>query len=90
VTPGGPAMHAGISPGFRIISVNGRKFSADAIREGLRGSTTSTQPLEIIAENGDFVGVYHVDYHGGLRYPHLVRDETKKDVLSVIMTPLKK
>ena len=90
VTPGGPAMRAGISPGFQIISVNGRKFSADAMREGLRASTTSTQPIDLIAENGDFVGVYHIDYHGGLRYPHLVRDETKKDVLSVIMTPLKK
>jgi hypothetical protein len=29
-----------------------------------------------------------VDYHGGLRYAHLVRDESKPDYLSDILKPL--
>jgi hypothetical protein len=28
-----------------------------------------------------------VDYHGGLRYPHLERIEAKPDVLGSILTP---
>jgi hypothetical protein len=31
-----------------------------------------------------------VDYHGGERYPHLVRDESKPDLLSAITAPMVK
>jgi len=31
--------------------------------------------------------VLHVDYHGGLRNPHLVRGASKTDLLSQILAP---
>jgi len=31
---------------------------------------------------------YRVDYHGGLRYPHLERDAAKTDLLTAIISPL--
>ena len=34
----------------------------------------------------EFFGSYHVDYHGGARYPHLVRTDAKQDLLSDILT----
>ena len=45
----------------------------------------STQPIELVIEAGDAVHVWHVNYHGGLRYPHLVRDPEQPDRLSQIM-----
>ena len=46
--------------------------------------TTST-PIKITAVNGGVKQNYSVNYHGGARYPHLVRDETKPDILSEII-----
>jgi predicted metalloprotease with PDZ domain len=86
VTPGLPAAKAGIAPGFRIIAVNGRKFTNDVLHAVLKASTTSKDPIELIVQNGDNYSVVRVDYHGGLQYPHLVRDETKKDLLTPIIT----
>jgi hypothetical protein len=40
--------------------------------------------------NGDFFKTYALDYHGGEKYPHLVRDASKPDILSEIIKPLAK
>jgi hypothetical protein len=39
----------------------------------------------LIVENSDYVSVFKLDYHGGEKYPHLVRADTKADVLSDII-----
>jgi hypothetical protein len=46
---------------------------------------TSTDPLELIVQNTDYFRTFRLDYHGGERYPHLVREESKPDVLSDIL-----
>jgi predicted metalloprotease with PDZ domain len=81
---GMPAALAGIGPGMKLIGVNGRKYSSQILREALRAGKTSTSPLELLVENTDYYKVYKVNYHGGERFPHLVRDETKPDLLSEI------
>src|SRR5215831_12582059 len=87
VIPGSPAFAAGLGPGMRVIAVNGRKWSKDQIRSALRSGVHGTQPLAILAENGDYVNAYAVDYHGGEQYPHLVRVDGQPDVLSEIVKP---
>jgi predicted metalloprotease with PDZ domain len=84
---GMPAALAGIGPGMKLIGVNGRKYNAQMLREALRASKTSTEPLELLVENTDYYKVYKVNYHGGERFPHLVRDEAKPDLLSEIYGP---
>jgi predicted metalloprotease with PDZ domain len=81
---GMPAALAGIGPGMKLIAVNGRKYSPDVIREALKAGKTSAAPLELLVENTDYYKTYKLDYHGGERYPHLVRDESKPDLLSEI------
>ncbi|HMK29534.1 MAG TPA: PDZ domain-containing protein, partial [Terriglobales bacterium] len=88
VVPGYPAALAGIAPGMKIIAVNGRKFSRDVIHDALKASQGSRQPMEILAENEDFYHTYSVNYHEGEKYPHLVRDQGKPDVLSDVIRPL--
>lgn len=81
VVAGSPAATAGLTPGFTIIAVNGRKYSVAAMKSALKAKT----PMELIAQNGDYFSVHRVEYMGGLRYPHLVRDEAKPDLLAAIL-----
>jgi len=79
------AAKAGIGPGMKVIAVNGRKFSADALRDALKEGKTSSAPLELLVENAEYIHQDELDYHGGEKYPHLVRDESKPDVLGEIL-----
>ncbi len=88
VISGSPAYAAGVGAGMKLIGVNGRKYSKDVMRSALRAGMHSQQPLALLAENGDYLTTYQVDYHGGEQYPHLVRVETQPDVLSDIIKPM--
>ena len=81
---GMPAALAGIGPGMKLIAVNGRQYSAEVLRDALKAGKTGTAPLELLIENTDYYKTYQLDYHGGERYPHLVRDESKPDLLTEI------
>jgi predicted metalloprotease with PDZ domain len=84
---GMPAAAAGIGPGMKVVAVNGRRFTADVLREGLRAAKTGSQPMQLLIENTDYFKTYNIDYQGGEKYPHLVRDESKPDLLSGILKP---
>jgi predicted metalloprotease with PDZ domain len=79
------AANAGIAPGMRLVAVNGRRFSPEVMRDAIRASKTSSGPIELLIENADYYKTYKVDYHDGEKYPHLVRDESKPDLLSDIL-----
>jgi predicted metalloprotease with PDZ domain len=85
-TEGMPAAVAGIGPGMKLIAVNGRQYSPDVLRSALKAGKGGTAPLELLIENTDYYKTYKLDYHGGERYPHLVRDESKPDLLTQIYT----
>ena len=81
---GMPAAVAGIGPGMKLIAVNGRQYSAEVLRDALKAGKGGTAPLELLVENTDYYRTYKLDYHGGERYPHLVRDDSKPDLLTEI------
>jgi predicted metalloprotease with PDZ domain len=82
---GMPAAKAGIGPGMKLVAVNGRRFSAEVLRDALKSAKTSTDPIALLVENTDYYQTYNIDYHAGEKYPHLVRDESKPDMLSEIL-----
>jgi C-terminal processing protease CtpA/Prc len=84
---GMPAALAGIGPGMKLVAVNGRKFSGEILREALREGKTGSSNIELLAENTEYYKTFKLDYHGGEKYPHLVRDESKPDLLSDIIKP---
>jgi predicted metalloprotease with PDZ domain len=81
---GMPAALAGIGPGMKLIAVNGRQYAPEILREALRAGKDGTTPLELLVENTDYYKTYKLDYHGGERYAHLERDESKPDLLTEI------
>ena len=84
VIPGSPAEKAGLAPGMLLVAVNGRKWNPELLRDAIRRAKDSKEPIELLAQNGDYFHSYQVDYHGGERYPHLEAMGGKADVLSEI------
>ena len=82
------AWNAGVAPGMELIAVNGRKFTPDILREALKAGKRNGPNLELLVLNGDFYKTVTLNYHDGEKYAHLVRDESKPDILSEIVKPL--
>ena len=82
-----PAFKAAITEGMQIIAINGEAYSADLLRRTITAAATRSGPIELILKSKDRYRVAHVDYHGGLRYPHLERDATAPPVLDAILAP---
>lgn len=76
-----PAFNAGISPGMTVMAVNGKEFSGDAIKDAVKAK----QPLDLLVKNFDAYKTIHIDYTGGLVYPHLERDTSRADWLSELL-----
>ncbi|HYU31893.1 MAG TPA: M61 family peptidase [Thermoanaerobaculia bacterium] len=83
----GPAWEAGFGPGMKITAVNGRTWSRDVLNEEIAAAVHSKAPLEMTAAQGEDVRTFRVDYHGGPRFPHLVRDAARADLLAAILAP---
>jgi len=81
VAIGGPVQKAGIAPGAKITSVDGRAFSPTVLRE----AAASGEAVELTVRNGEHISTHKVDYHGGERYPHLERENGKPDLLAEIV-----
>ena len=83
-TEGQVAAKAGIGPGMKVIAVNGRRFSPEVLRDAIRAAKGTTATVDLLVENADYYKTYKLDYHGGEMYPHLVREESRPDLLSEI------
>jgi predicted metalloprotease with PDZ domain len=85
-----PAWNARIAPGTTLVAVNGRKYTPDVLHDALKAGKDRGPKLELLVVSGDFYKTYALDYHGGERFAHLVREETKPDMLSDIIKPVAK
>ncbi len=85
----GPASKAGLTAGVQLMAVNGLPYDDDVLADAVKASRTSTTPMELIVKTADRFKVVKVDYHGGPRYPHLVRDPAIPDRLDDIIAPRK-
>ena len=74
VAYGGPAQKAGVPPSVKLIAVNNRQFTPTVLREAVQKTASDGKPLELLIKTGEYYETHRVDYHGGERYPHLVRD----------------
>jgi predicted metalloprotease with PDZ domain len=85
VTIDSPAGKAGVGPGMQILAVNGLRYSADVLRNAIKESKTASGPMTIEFQNDDVVKSVSLDYHGGMREPHLERDASKSDLMAQIL-----
>lgn len=86
IVPGSPADAAGIAPDMQLVAVNGRRFSNDVLRDAIAATLKSGQ-VELLCENKEFFQTHTLRYRDGKRYPALVREASRPDVVSPILTP---
>ncbi len=74
VTWGRAAYKAGLTEGMTVLAVNGAAYTREILEDAIRGAQASDSPIELIVRVADRFRVVRVDYHEGLRYPHLERN----------------
>jgi len=87
VIPDLPAAIAGLAPGMKITAINGHSFTADTLRGAISDAQGGDQPIKLLVEQDGLYHSYDLDYHGGERYPHLVRRSGTPDWLGQIIKP---
>jgi predicted metalloprotease with PDZ domain len=86
VVPSSAADKAGMTPGMKVLAVNGRRYTPKVLRAAVRAAKGKTAPIEIITEHTDYFRTCKLDYHEGEKYPVLVRQASKPDLLGAILT----
>ena len=82
---GGPAFEAGVSSGMKVIGVNGRVYTQDLLEDAIKEAKDTAKPITLLVVVDDYFQTSTINYHGGDRYPHLVRDDAKPDYLDEII-----
>jgi len=88
---GSPAAKAGLSPGLKIVGVNGRTLDADGAREQIDGALVAAKTsgsMQLLVTGGETYRTVTIAYRGGPRYPHLERIAGTPDQLGAIAAPL--
>ena len=84
-----PAFNVGLGSGASVIAVNGQAYSQDVLEDAVKAAKGTTAPIELLVKEFDRYRTLRIDYHDGLRYPHLERIEGRPDYLTPILTARK-
>ncbi len=87
VRQGSAAWRAGLAPGMRVLAVNGQQFSPDVLQYAIERAQHSSSPIILIVTQDGWYQTLSLDYHDGIRYPHLVRIAGTPDMLAAIAAP---
>jgi predicted metalloprotease with PDZ domain len=83
----GPAYKVGLTVGTQIIAVNGIALDADQLKSAIKDASKTKTAIELLVKNSDRYRTVKIDYHDGLRYPHLEREGSAAASLDQILTP---
>ncbi|WP_240096319.1 M61 family metallopeptidase [Thermomonas flagellata] len=84
-----PAFNAGLGSGSTVVAVNGQAYSKEALEDAIKAAKDSPAPIELLVRDFDRFRTVRLDYHGGLRYPHLERIPGTPDYLGAIFAARK-
>ncbi len=84
---GSHAFNAGVSSGMKVAGVNGRVFNPDLLADAIKESRDTSKPITLLVIDDDYYRNCTINYHGGVRNPHLARDESKPDYLDELIKP---
>jgi predicted metalloprotease with PDZ domain len=84
---GSPAFQAGISSGMKIIGVNGRVYNPELLEDAIKAAKDTTEPITLLVAVDEYINTFTINYHGGQRYPHLVRASEQPDYIDELIKP---
>ena len=73
---------------MKVIAVNGRIYAHDLLEDAIKAAKIPPSPSRCSYVTDDYINTATINYHGGLRYPHLVRDDAKPDYLDELIKPV--
>jgi predicted metalloprotease with PDZ domain len=82
-----PAFEEGLDVGDEILAVDGAGFSAERLNNAIRDAKTGKEPIRLLVKSGDQFRDIAIDYHGGLRYPHLKKTGKGETGLDRLLAP---
>jgi predicted metalloprotease with PDZ domain len=82
----GPAFKAGLTIGAQIVAVDGKAYDADGLKAAIKAAKGGTTPIALLIKKDDVYQTVAIDYHDGLRYPHLERIAGTPALLDDILT----
>ena len=83
---GGPAFNAGLDVGDTITAVGDTVYTPEALKAAITAAKTAKDPIVLTIKKGDKLRSVAIDYHGGLRYPHLEKIGTGEGGLDRLLT----
>jgi len=84
-----PAFNAGIGSGTTLVAVNDINYSKDVLEDAVKAAKTDKAPIRLLLKEFDRYRTVAIDYHDGLRYPHLERIKGTPDYLTPIFSARK-
>lgn len=88
VRKGSPAWQAGLTAGMKIVAIDGQAYTDKLLQDVSVRAMQTTAPTVVLVQQDGWYRTVAVDYHGGPRYPHLVRIPGRSDMLARIIEPL--
>ncbi|MBX9900300.1 MAG: peptidase M61 [Burkholderiaceae bacterium] len=82
-----PAFEAGLTPGMKILAIDGEIFDPETINFILKRAQQNKQPIELLVKNLSYFSTLKIQYTDGPKYPRLVRVENSADWITPIATP---
>lgn len=87
VIPDSNAWNAGVTPGMRLIAVNGRRYTKYLLRDAIRATKDAPASVKLLLENDGFFREFAIEVRGGERYPTLARAGSGDDLIGAILAP---
>ncbi len=84
---GSPAFDAGITLADEIVAVNGAVFSGDKLKDAVKLAKGGKEPIKLTVKRGSRYRDVAIDYHDGLRYPHLEKTSEGEAGLDKLLQP---
>jgi predicted metalloprotease with PDZ domain len=83
-----PAFKAGMTPEMQVQAVNDQAFNLSNLRAAVLAAERNNEPIKLLVKRDDEFMTLMIDYHGGLRFPHLERVESTPNRLDAILAPV--
>ncbi len=85
VTWDGVGFQAGLAANTSIVAVNNRAWKPELLKAAVKEAKTNKAPITLLVKKGNVFRTIALDYHDGLRYPHLERIPGTRDRLESIL-----
>jgi hypothetical protein len=85
----GVGFNAGLAANASIAAVNNKAYKPELLKAAIKEAKSGKAPITLLVKKGTVYRTVALDYHDGLRYPHLERIPGTRDRLESILAAKK-